>query len=110
MSNHNGSNGNGNNPVELQLLRLGDSEYGINRCSIEMSINEKTGEARFFLAAHGGRLRQVEPKFKALSVALKPLGSMPVIDIIEIFKGADMQQPDPPLLTLVGGIHDVKTH
>lgn len=87
-------------PQHIQLLRLGETDYGLLGASIEIQVDNNTGMATFFVAVHGGKLRQIEPHFKPIDVLFKPIGQAPVSELIKLFEARD-KATEQPLLQLV---------
>lgn len=89
-----------NQPKHIQLIRLGETDYGLLGAQIQVHVDNATGIATFFVAAHGGKLRPIEPHFKPIDVVVRPIGQLPIAELIKLFEAKDAAT-EQPLLQLV---------
>lgn len=87
-------------PKHIQLIRLGETDYGLLGAQIQVHVDNATGVATFLVVAHGGKLRPIEPHFKPIEVLVKTVGQVPIAELIKLFEAKDVAT-EQPLLQLV---------
>lgn len=81
----------------IQLIRLGETDFGIHGAGIAVHVDNTTGIASFQLVVAGGKVRQVAPQLKPLQVVAAVVKTMSVKELIELFEAEDLCTEQPTL-------------
>ena len=87
-------------PKHIQLIRLGETQYGLLGAQIQVHVDNAAGIATFLVVAHGGKIRPIEPHFKPIDVVVRPIGQIPIAELTKLFEAKDVAT-EQPLLQLV---------
>ena len=79
------NNGQGSNQGVVNVIQLGQSEWGMIGGGIAFRQDLETGQLIVAIAMAGGRMSPVAP-FQPLQIELRVVGAMPIADVIGKFE------------------------